>query len=89
MKISGLCPLTYNILWGAPISLRCYVYKDGELINKDSSYAIRYEWSGINITLNGTPDRLPSSENDTVSVNGYYLSDFSFGRFVDLCKGYC
>lgn len=71
MKISGLCPLTYNILWGAPISLRCYVYKDGELINKDSSYAIRYDWSGINITLNGTPDRLPSSENDTVSVNGY------------------
>ena len=51
-KIAGLVPLIYrNGTWQNDLPLRCYVYKDGELINDNPNYTLTYEWTGVNITL--------------------------------------
>lgn len=51
VKLSGLQPLRYNSGWQNYLRLRCYVYKDGELINDLSRYNITYKWEGNNVTL--------------------------------------
>lgn len=58
LKLSGLNPLIYrNNTWQNTLPLRCYVYKDGELINNNGSYTLSYQWTGININLaDGTAD---------------------------------
>lgn len=51
VKLSGLQPLRYNGGWGDNIRVRCYVYKDGEMINDNSKYSISYKWQGTNVTV--------------------------------------
>lgn len=51
IKLSGLQPLRYNNGWTNDIRVRCYVYKDGELINGNSKYSITYKWQGTNVTV--------------------------------------
>ena len=51
MKLSGLQPLRYNDGWVNNIRVRCYVYKDGEMINDNSKYSISYKWQGTNVTV--------------------------------------
>lgn len=51
MKLSGLQPLRYNGRWVNNIRVRCYVYKDGEMINDNSKYPISYKWQGTNVTV--------------------------------------
>ena len=52
VKLSGLQPLRYNGGWADNIRVRCYVYKDGEMINNNSSkYSISYKWQGTNVTI--------------------------------------
>ncbi len=51
VKLSGLQPLRYNNGWTNDIRVRCYVYKDGELINGNSKYSITYKWQGTNVTV--------------------------------------
>lgn len=51
VKLSGLQPLRYNNGWTNDIRVRCYVYKDGELINDNSKYSITYKWQGTNVTV--------------------------------------
>lgn len=51
MKLSGLQPLRYNGRWVNNIRVRCYVYKDGEMINDNSKYSISYKWQGTNVTV--------------------------------------
>lgn len=46
---SGFKPLLYNNGWNNFLQLRCFVYKDGNLINDISDYTITYKWSGVNI----------------------------------------
>lgn len=52
VKLSGLQPLVYTGTRSSALNLRCYVYKDGELINNDSQYSITYKWESVNVTLN-------------------------------------
>lgn len=51
VKLSGLQPLRYDNGWTNYLRLRCYVYKDGDLINDLSRYTITYKWEGNNVTL--------------------------------------
>lgn len=51
MKLNGLQPLRYNGGWVDNIRVRCYVYKDGEMINDNSKYSISYKWQGTNVTV--------------------------------------
>ena len=45
-KLSGFNPLRYNDGWqSTPMQLRCYVYKDGELINNNLNYNFEYTWT--------------------------------------------
>ena len=51
VKLSGLQPLRYNGGWVDNVRIRCYVYKDGEMINDNSKYSISYKWQGTNVTV--------------------------------------
>lgn len=51
LKLSGLHPLIYRGGWVSSLPLKCFVYKDGQLINDDINYNIKYEWTGINVSL--------------------------------------
>ncbi len=51
VKLSGLQPLRYNGGWVDNVRVRCYVYKDGEMINDNSKYSISYKWQGTNVTV--------------------------------------
>lgn len=51
VKLSGLQPLRYNGGWADNVRVRCYVYKDGEMINDNSKYSISYKWQGTNVTV--------------------------------------
>ncbi len=63
-KLSGFNPLRYqNGSWPSSLRLKCYVYKDGELINDNPDYSIVYKWRGVNINF-------LSTINDRVTVNG-------------------
>lgn len=64
LKLSGLQPLIYNGGWNNTLPLRCYVYKDGEMINGNSKYAINYKWEGVNITFS------EASPADRVTARG-------------------
>ena len=50
-KLSGLRPLIYQSGWKNTLPLRCYVYKDGNLINGDSNYKLTFKWTGVNVNL--------------------------------------
>lgn len=47
-KLSGVQPLVYNNGWIRSLPLRCYVYKDGNLINDSQTISIDYKWEDIN-----------------------------------------
>lgn len=71
LKLSGLNPLIYrNNTWQNNLPLRCYVYKDGELINSDTHYEITYKWEGINVYLNNNQ----SEDRKTISGNNNIIS---------------
>lgn len=68
-KLSGLHPLVYNNGWGAALPLRCYVYKDGELINLDTgNYTLAFKWTGTNVSIAGSTDRISVNGTTTVST---------------------
>lgn len=64
LKLSGLNPLMYQNGWRNSLPLRCYVYKDGELINSHPSYELTYRWTGENVAL------FNEEEADRKIVNG-------------------
>jgi hypothetical protein len=53
-KLSGLQPLIYNGGWRNTLPLKCYVYKDGELLNNNNNYTLTYKWEGVNVSLSAT-----------------------------------
>lgn len=68
VKLSGLQPLRYNNGWTNDIRVRCYVYKDGELINNNSKYSITYKWQGTNVTVENK--EMVTDSVDQVLVRG-------------------
>lgn len=68
VKLSGLQPLRYNGSWQNYLRLRCYVYKDGDLINDLSRYTIKYQWAGNNVTLENK--ELLDTSKDLVIARG-------------------
>lgn len=67
-KLSGLRPLRYNNGWQGDMQLRCYVYKDGEMINNSPGYKITYRWAGINVYINDQAKL--NTSNSQVTVRG-------------------
>lgn len=68
VKLSGFQPLIYrSSTWQNTLLLRCFVYKDGELINNESGYTFTYKWTGANVTLTEFED---SSLVDYIKVDG-------------------
>lgn len=70
-KLAGFNPLVYyNGAWSGNLPLRCYVYKDGELINGNSHYTLQYAWTPHNVNLTpeaaGMEDRQIASGLDTI-----------------------
>lgn len=70
-KLAGFNPLVYyNGAWSGNRPLRCYVYKDGELINGNSHYTLQYTWTPHNVNLTpeaaGMEDRQIASGLDTI-----------------------
>lgn len=70
-KLAGFNPLVYyNGAWSVNLPLRCYVYKDGELINGNSHYTLQYTWTPHNVNLTpeaaGMEDRQIASGLDTI-----------------------
>lgn len=71
IKLAGFNPLVYyNGAWSGNLPLRCYVYKDGELINGNSHYTLQYTWTPHNVNLTpeaaGMEDRQIASGLDTI-----------------------
>ena len=71
IKLAGFNPLVYyNRAWSGNLPLRCYVYKDGELINGNSHYTLQYTWTPHNVNLTpevaGMEDRQIASGLDTI-----------------------
>lgn len=75
VKLAGFQCLRYNGGWQETMQVRCYVYKDGELINGNSNYNIRYKWRGYNISVNnqtslsGTTDRVTIRGLNSISAS--------------------
>lgn len=99
LKLSGLNPLIYrNNTWQNTLPLRCYVYKDGELINDNGSYTLSYQWTGINVNLaDGTADdrKVASGTQPLISTpaGGYVkvqvtINDNKNGRTYDIYCNY-
>lgn len=99
LKLSGLNPLIYrNNTWQNTLPLRCYVYKDGELINDNGSYTLSYQWTGINVNLaDGTADdrKVASGMSPLISTpaGGYVkvqvtINDNKNGRTYDIYSNY-
>ena len=99
LKLSGLNPLIYrNNAWQNTLPLRCYVYKDGELINDNGSYTLSYQWTGINVSLaDGTTDdrKVASGTSPLISTpaGGYVkvqvtINDNKNGRTYDIYCNY-
>lgn len=99
LKLSGLNPLIYrNNVWQNTLPLRCYVYKDGELINDNGSYTLSYQWTGINVNLaDGTADdrKVASGTSPLISTpaGGYVkvqvtINDNKNGRTYDIYCNY-
>lgn len=99
LKLSGLNPLIYrNNAWQNTLPLRCYVYKDGELINDNGNYTLSYQWTGINVNLaDGTTDdrKVASGMSSLIStpVGGYVkvqvtINDNKNGRTYDIYCNY-
>ena len=99
LKLSGLNPLIYrNNTWQNTLPLRCYVYKDGELINDNGSYTLSYQWTGINVNLaDGTADdrKVASGMSPLISTpaGGYVkvqvtINDNKNGRTYDIYCNY-
>ena len=99
LKLSGLNPLIYrNNTWQNTLPLRCYVYKDGELINDNGSYTLSYQWTGINVNLaDGTTDdrKVASGTSPLISTpaGGYVkvqvtINDNKNGRTYDIYCNY-
>ena len=70
-KLAGFNPLVYyNGAWSGNLPLRCYVYKDGELINGNPHYTLQYTWTPHNVNLTpeaaGMEDRQIASGLDTI-----------------------
>lgn len=96
-KLSGLQPLTYNGGWTRTLPLRCYVYKDGELISNSAKYKIDYKWEGINVNVNlEASDRvIVSGQGASLRSDGQYyvkiqvtIDDKIDGRKIDIYASY-
>ncbi len=70
-KLSGFQALRYyNGGWHKTLNLRCYVYKDGELINNNPNYNIIYKWYPIGVILDrDNIDRVTVTGRGSISTN--------------------
>lgn len=99
LKLSGLVPLIYrDNSWQNTLPLRCYVYKDGELINDNGNYTLTYKWTGVNVNIgDSTLDdrKIISGDNQLVStpIGGYVkvqvtINDNKNNRTYDIYSNY-
>ena len=70
-KLAGFNPLVYyDGAWSGNLPLRCYVYKDGTLINNNSNFTLTYTWTAYNVNLayqtTNVEDRRLVSGMDTI-----------------------
>lgn len=75
---TGFKPLVYYNGWKNSLPLRCFVYKDGQLINDNSDYELSYEWSAVNVKFSETSPR------DSVTVSGVAGNVTSLSSSADL-----
>lgn len=94
-KLSGLNPLIYrNNSFQNTLPLRCYVYKDGELINDNTKYELTYKWTGTNVSLiNESRDDVKHAQGYTLSAGAYVkvqisINDKMNGREYDIYCSY-
>ena len=71
VKLAGFNPLVYyDQAWSGNLPLRCYVYKDGELINNNSNFTLEYTWTPYNVLLTseaeGMEDRQIATGIDSI-----------------------
>lgn len=71
VKLAGFNPLVYyDGAWSGNLPLRCYVYKDGELINNNSNFTLGYTWTPYNVLLTseaeGMEDRQIATGIDSI-----------------------
>ena len=71
VKLAGFNPLVYyDGAWSGNLPLRCYVYKDGELINNNSNFTLEYTWTPYNVLLTseaeGMEDRQIATGIDSI-----------------------
>lgn len=102
-KLSGFQPLLYNLNGSQSrnnLPLRCYVYKDGDLINSNTNYVIEYAWTGVNVALTTNGDRVSARGTSVVAATSpasaleFYvkvqvtINDNTNGRVVDVYTSY-
>lgn len=99
LKLSGLNPLIYrNNAWQNTLPLRCYIYKDGELINENDNYTLTFNWTGVNVELTdgtSTDKKIVSGQTNIISNSAApyvkvqaTINDQMNGRTYDIYSSY-
>lgn len=79
IRLSGFQPLTYKNGKWSNLPLRCYVYRDGQLINNSENFEIGYEWFGINIKIiEETRDKIIVTRQLPLDKEGKELPEKNF-----------
>ena len=76
-RLAGLQPIMMQgSNWVSDINLKCWVYKDGEVIQDGSDYEIEYDWNAYNVTLtNGATEDVKHISGDARSIQaGPYVT---------------
>lgn len=93
LKLSGLQPLIYRSgKWQNKLPLRCYVYKDGNLINEDSNYKLTFKWTGVNVNLTNedSDDKKIVEGDESFDEAAYVKVQITIDDKVDKnCDIYC
>lgn len=74
IKLTGFQPLIYQNEWKNRLDLRCYVYKDGELLNDDQ---LSFIWTGINILIDNETRLTTTNSQVNISGNSQLDSEVS------------
>lgn len=69
-KLTTNSALSYNGSWGSGINLRCFVYRDGDLINDSGAYSIQYDWEVNDTALSLNKITGLTNKEDYRVVNG-------------------
>ena len=76
-RLAGLQPIMMQgSNWVSDINLKCWVYKDGEVIQDGADYEIEYDWNAYNVTLtNGATEDVKHISGDARSIQaGPYVT---------------